>query len=395
MCRMGRVKLKIKKLESTSNRQVTYSKRKSGILKKAKELSILCDIDIVLLMFSPTGKPTLLQGERRPRATLEVGTDIDIFMCGCKTRQKQQNKNKSNIEEVIAKFAQLTPQERAKRKLESLEALKKTFKKLDHDVKIQDFLGSSSQTVEELTHQVRLLQTQLTDVHQRLSYWNNIDKINSIEHLRQMEESLRESINRVCLQKENLGKHQIMSLECANQLQDGMTLPLMMAGLQENQPLSWLLNNDNHQLMLPSEPKYLQYSDNTNREAERSTDVSLPGYSSYIANNGKLDSSPQVNTIGQAGSGLNELNGTACLNIQRCEQFAYPPPPPPPPDNEEVKHRTTMYNENGHDKLNTSDYQVHNGFDLPRSLFENGHQFWNSAPGPCGVAMYNENGYHR
>ncbi|XLS78808.1 hypothetical protein HN51_063033 [Arachis hypogaea] len=362
---MGRVKLKIKKLESTSNRQVTYSKRKSGILKKAKELSILCDIDIVLLMFSPTGKPTLLQGER------------------------------SNIEEVIAKFAQLTPQERAKRKLESLEALKKTFKKLDHDVKIQDFLGSSSQTVEELTHQVRLLQTQLTDVHQRLSYWNNIDKINSIEHLRQMEESLRESINRVCLQKENLGKHQIMSLECANQLQDGMTLPLMMAGLQENQPLSWLLNNDNHQLMLPSEPKYLQYSDNTNREAERSTDVSLPGYSSYIANNGKLDSSPQVNTIGQAGSGLNELNGTACLNIQRCEQFAYPPPPPPPPDNEEVKHRTTMYNENGHDKLNTSDYQVHNGFDLPRSLFENGHQFWNSAPGPCGVAMYNENGYHR
>ncbi|KAE9601944.1 putative transcription factor MADS-type1 family [Lupinus albus] len=135
---MGRVKLKIKKLESTSNRQVTYSKRKSGILKKAKELSILCDIPIALLMFSPTGKPTLLQGER------------------------------SNLEEVITKFAQLSPQERAKRKLESLEVLKKTFKKLDHDVKIQDFLGSSSQTVEELTHQVRILQTQLAEVHQRL-----------------------------------------------------------------------------------------------------------------------------------------------------------------------------------------------------------------------------------
>lgn len=62
---MGRVKLKIKKLESMSNRHVTYSKRKSGILKKAKELSILCDVEIVLLMFSPTGKATLLQGERR------------------------------------------------------------------------------------------------------------------------------------------------------------------------------------------------------------------------------------------------------------------------------------------------------------------------------------------
>ena len=62
---MGRVKLKIKKLESSGNRQVTFSKRRNGILKKAKELSILCDVDIVLLMFSPTGRPTLFQGERR------------------------------------------------------------------------------------------------------------------------------------------------------------------------------------------------------------------------------------------------------------------------------------------------------------------------------------------
>lgn len=62
---MGRVKLKIKRLENSSNRHVTYSKRRTGILKKAKELSILCDIDIVLLMFSPTDKPTLFHGERR------------------------------------------------------------------------------------------------------------------------------------------------------------------------------------------------------------------------------------------------------------------------------------------------------------------------------------------
>lgn len=135
---MGRVKLKIKRLESTSNRQVTYSKRRNGILKKARELSILCDIEIILLMFSPTGRPTLFHGAR------------------------------SNIEEVIAKFAQLTPQERAKRKLESLEALKKTFKKLDHDVNLQDFLGASTQTIEELTNQARLLQAQLTEVHKRL-----------------------------------------------------------------------------------------------------------------------------------------------------------------------------------------------------------------------------------
>lgn len=62
---MGRVKLKIKKLENTNGRQATYAKRKHGIMKKANELSILCDIDIILLMFSPTGKPSLCNGKRR------------------------------------------------------------------------------------------------------------------------------------------------------------------------------------------------------------------------------------------------------------------------------------------------------------------------------------------
>ncbi|GLJ52122.1 hypothetical protein SUGI_1108610, partial [Cryptomeria japonica] len=61
---MGRVKLTIKRLENSNNRQVTFSKRRNGIIKKAKELSILCDVDIALIMFSPTGKPTICHGER-------------------------------------------------------------------------------------------------------------------------------------------------------------------------------------------------------------------------------------------------------------------------------------------------------------------------------------------
>ena len=48
-----------------NGRQATYAKRKSGIMKKANELSILCDIDIVLLTFSPTGKPSLCNGTIR------------------------------------------------------------------------------------------------------------------------------------------------------------------------------------------------------------------------------------------------------------------------------------------------------------------------------------------
>ncbi|XP_057505837.1 agamous-like MADS-box protein AGL104 isoform X1 [Actinidia eriantha] len=55
---MGRNKLLVKRIESPTTRQVIYSKRKDGIVKKANELSILCDTDVGLIMFSPTGRLT-------------------------------------------------------------------------------------------------------------------------------------------------------------------------------------------------------------------------------------------------------------------------------------------------------------------------------------------------
>lgn len=63
--KMGRNKLKIQKLETSGGRQVTYSKRRMGIVKKAKELSILCDVDVLLVIFSTAGKPSLCLGEKR------------------------------------------------------------------------------------------------------------------------------------------------------------------------------------------------------------------------------------------------------------------------------------------------------------------------------------------
>ncbi|KAK1273774.1 MADS-box transcription factor 16 [Acorus gramineus] len=53
---MGRGKIEIKKIENTTNRQVTYSKRRSGITKKAHELTVLCDAEVLLVMFSSTDK---------------------------------------------------------------------------------------------------------------------------------------------------------------------------------------------------------------------------------------------------------------------------------------------------------------------------------------------------
>ncbi|XP_042961125.1 agamous-like MADS-box protein AGL104 isoform X4 [Carya illinoinensis] len=85
---MGRVKLQIKRIENTANRQVTFSKRRNGLIKKAYELSVLCDIDVALIMFSPSGRLSHFAGNKRlqnleflQRALLKLKSEADIRTC--------------------------------------------------------------------------------------------------------------------------------------------------------------------------------------------------------------------------------------------------------------------------------------------------------------------------
>ncbi|KAG8654132.1 hypothetical protein MANES_05G103601v8 [Manihot esculenta] len=350
---MGRVKLKIKKLENINGRQATYGKRKHGIMKKAKELSILCDIDIILLMFSPTGKPSICKGKR-------------------------------SIEEVIAKFAQLTPQERAKRKLEGLEALKKTFKKLDHDVNIPEFLGSSSQTIEDLSNQSRLLQNQLSEVHKRLSYWSNPNKINNIEHLGQLENSLRESLNQLRAHKDYLGKQQFMSLECNNQFQNGMHVPFRIGTDQQLPPMPWIPNNDSQQIVLPEDPNLLPH-----RDVECSASSSFGSYSGYFGTgkSSEISNSSQENGV----NGLfNELNGTASLRLQLAGQYPYLP-------NNLNLLNDAKFQPASEMNIQESpvDFHVNGSFEAPKPGYDTNPGSWASSSGPCAVTMFDERFYSR
>ncbi|KAM0950180.1 putative transcription factor MADS-MIKC family [Dioscorea sansibarensis] len=53
---MVRGKTEMRRIENATSRQVTFSKRRSGLLKKAFELSVLCDAEVALIVFSPRGK---------------------------------------------------------------------------------------------------------------------------------------------------------------------------------------------------------------------------------------------------------------------------------------------------------------------------------------------------
>ncbi|XP_073020927.1 MADS-box protein defh21-like [Primulina eburnea] len=55
---MGRGKIEVKRIENNTSRQVTFSKRRAGLMKKTHELSVLCDAQIGLIVFSSRGKLT-------------------------------------------------------------------------------------------------------------------------------------------------------------------------------------------------------------------------------------------------------------------------------------------------------------------------------------------------
>ncbi|XP_068188781.1 myocyte-specific enhancer factor 2D homolog isoform X2 [Antennarius striatus] len=53
---MGRKKIQIQRITDERNKQVTFTKRKFGLMKKAYELSVLCDCEIALIIFNHANK---------------------------------------------------------------------------------------------------------------------------------------------------------------------------------------------------------------------------------------------------------------------------------------------------------------------------------------------------
>ncbi|GMN45418.1 hypothetical protein TIFTF001_014607 [Ficus carica] len=96
---MGRGKIEIKRIENTTNRQVTFCKRRNGLLKKAYELSVLCDAEVALIVFSSRGR-LYEYSNNNIRSTID--------------RYKKANSDNSSASSIIEINAQYYQQESAK-----------------------------------------------------------------------------------------------------------------------------------------------------------------------------------------------------------------------------------------------------------------------------------------
>ncbi|OAY32935.1 agamous-like MADS-box protein AGL62 [Manihot esculenta] len=86
----GRRKIEIKPIEAKSNLQVTFSKRRAGLVKKASELSLLSGAQVAVIAFSP-GKKVFAFGHPN------VETVLDRYLNeGFDTKEEDPMNNLSN-----------------------------------------------------------------------------------------------------------------------------------------------------------------------------------------------------------------------------------------------------------------------------------------------------------
>ncbi|XP_068598393.1 myocyte-specific enhancer factor 2A-like [Brachionichthys hirsutus] len=90
---MGRKKIQITRIGDERNRQVTFMKRKFGLMKKAYELSVLCDCEIALIIFNSSNK--LFQ---------YASTDMDkVLLKYTEYNEPHESRTNSDIVEALNK----------------------------------------------------------------------------------------------------------------------------------------------------------------------------------------------------------------------------------------------------------------------------------------------------
>ncbi|KAJ0789632.1 putative transcription factor MADS-type1 family [Helianthus annuus] len=198
--------LRIKKIENTTNRQVTFSKRRNGLIKKAYELSVLCDVDVALIMFSPSGRASIFSGSR-------------------------------SIEEIISRYINLPEHERGRYSLISVnsslimfsllqnqEYLERALGRLkseaqDHQIQNQASPSSGDSQLEEIQQEIVRCKSHMIEMEKRLRIFEgDPSEISTLSEAEYREQMLEETLRHVRLRKHVLEKYNSADAQTTSQV---------------------------------------------------------------------------------------------------------------------------------------------------------------------------------
>nr|AFM77896.1 MADS-box protein AGL20/SOC1 [Brassica juncea] len=176
---MVRGKTQMKRIENATSRQVTFSKRRNGLLKKAFELSVLCDAEVSLIIFSPKAKLYEF-------ASSNMQDTVDRYLRHTKDRVSTKPVSEENLQHLKHEAANMM------KKIEQLEASKRKL--------LGEGIGSCSieelqQIEQQLEKSVKCIRARKTQVFKE-----------QIEQLKQKEKALAAENKKLA---EKWGSHEI------------------------------------------------------------------------------------------------------------------------------------------------------------------------------------------
>ncbi|KAF5732319.1 AGAMOUS-like 20 [Tripterygium wilfordii] len=172
---MVRGKIQMKKIENATNRQVTFSKRRNGLLKKAYELSVLCDAEVAVIVFSQKNRLYEFSSS-------DILKTIERYHKHAKEGQNNQTDGEKYTQQLRLESASLA------NKIELLEVSQRRF--LGQ--------GLDSCTIEELQTVENQLEQSLSNIRARKTQLF----VEQIDQLKAKEKLLLEEKARLCEEDE-------------------------------------------------------------------------------------------------------------------------------------------------------------------------------------------------
>ncbi|KAI7754166.1 hypothetical protein M8C21_005112, partial [Ambrosia artemisiifolia] len=170
---MGRGKIAIKRIDNSTSRQVTFSKRRNGLLKKAKELAILCDAEVGVIIFSSTNKlyefsnTSMKSVIQRYNRSKEEDNQLVISASNVKLWQMEAAKLKQQLKNLHEAHRQLMGEELCGMGVEDLQKLenKLTISLQDIRMKKEEILNNE---IQELIIKGSLMHQENINIYKKL-----------------------------------------------------------------------------------------------------------------------------------------------------------------------------------------------------------------------------------
>ncbi|KAL1829148.1 agamous-like MADS-box protein MADS4 [Daucus carota subsp. sativus] len=185
---MGKGRVELKRIENKINRQVTFAKRRNGLLKKAYELSVLCDAEVALIVFSTRGKLYEFSSTSSIMKTLERYQKINYGPPDVNARSIQEELERSSYQEYM----------KLKHRYDSLKQLERNFNGDDLGSLNRKDLDSLEKQIDFSLREIRSDRTQrmldeLDKLQQQeyLLHESNIDLHGRLEEGKQQAEGLQ------------------------------------------------------------------------------------------------------------------------------------------------------------------------------------------------------------